>query len=111
MDQGAIGDSMYIIYSGECGVYIFSRKDAAVEMGREMSNGEKETDEYPLQSYKSVATLGANTVVGHTAVVDKFDDGRRSATVVAHTDVVTLVLTKNDYQKILYQHHLIQKTQ
>ena len=48
MDQGAIGDSMYIIYSGECGVYIFSRKDAAAEMGREMSNGEKETDEYPL---------------------------------------------------------------
>ena len=58
-----------------------------------------------------MATLGANTVVGHTAVVDKFDSGRRSATVVAHTEVVTLVLTKTDYQKILYQHHLMQKSQ
>ena len=97
MDQGAIGDSMYIIYSGECGIYIFSSKDAEAEMGQEVSNGEQTKEITSLLSYKSVATLGANTVVGHTAVVDKFDSGRRSATVVAHTEVVTLILTKTDY--------------
>ena len=48
-------------------------------------------------------------MVGEAAVIDKFDSGRRSATVLAHTDVVTLVLTKEDYQKILYQHQVMEK--
>ena len=84
MDQGEIGDCMYLIYSGECGVYVFKRSDDA------------------LSSHRAVAIIGANQVVGETAVVDKFDSGRRTATVVAHTEVVALRLTKDDYQKILY---------
>ena len=85
MDQGEIGDSMYIIYTGECGVYIFKSEHDGLS-----------------GSHKAVAILGANTAVGETAVVDKFDDGLRTATVVAHTDVVAVRLTKTDYQRILY---------
>ena len=89
MDQGDIGDCMYIIYSGECGVYIFDKEEG------------KNT---PMNTHRAVAIMGANTVIGEQAVVDKFDSGRRNATVLAHSEVVTLVLTKDDYQKILYQH-------
>ena len=70
---------MYIIYSGECGVYVFRKTDDV------------------MSSHRAVAILGANQVVGETAVVDKFDSGKRSATVVAHTEVVALRLTKDDY--------------
>ena len=86
MDQGDVGDCMYIICKGECGVYVFNLK----------KRGEAE------QTHRAVAILNKNTVVGETAVVDKFDTGKRSATVVAHEDVTTLSLTKKDYQQILY---------
>ena len=46
MDQGDIGDCMYIIYTGECGVYIFK----------------SEHDGFS-GSHKAVAILGANTAV------------------------------------------------
>ena len=74
---------MYIIYSGEYGVYVFKNKTGK--------------HDHPDQDYRAVATIGANTVVGDKAVTDKFDSGKRSATVVAHTEVVTLVVTKHDY--------------
>ena len=90
MDQGDIGDCMYIVYSGQCGVYIFDK--------------EQKSGDSPPASHRAVAIIGANTVIGEQAVVDKFDSGRRNATVLAHSEVVTLVLTKDDYQKILYQH-------
>lgn len=47
--------------------------------------------------------------MGEKAVIDRFDSGYRAATVLAHTEVVTLVLTKEDYQKILYQHQVMEK--
>ena len=74
---------MYVIYSGECGIYVV--------------NKELHSDPSQLKSHRAVATLGANTVIGEQAVVDKFNSGRRNATVVAHAEVVTLVLTKDDY--------------
>ena len=89
MDQGDIGDCMYIVYSGQCGVYVFDKE---------------RKEDSPMNSHRAVAIIGANTVIGEQAVVDKFDSGRRNATVLAHSEVVTLVLTKDDYQKILYQH-------
>ena len=89
MDQGVIGDCMFIVYSGEMGIYVFDKD---------------KNKQQPEHSHRAVAILGANTVIGENAVVDKFDPGRRNATVLAHTEVVTLVLTKSDYQKILYQH-------
>lgn len=76
---------MYIVYSGECGIYRFDKNP-------DSSN-----------SHRAVATIGANTVVGDKAVVDRFDSGVRTATVVAHTDVVALMLTKQDFQNTLYQ--------
>ena len=88
MDQGDVGDCMYIIYEGQCGVYVFNSK----------------TDLSPESSHNAVAILGANTVVGESAVTDVFEEGTRSATIVAHTEVVTLKLTKQNYQKILKQH-------
>ena len=91
MDQGDIGDCMYIVYSGQCGVYIFDQE-------------QKSGGDSPPPTHRAVAIIGANTVIGEQAVVDKFDSGRRNATVLAHSEVVTLVLTKFDYQKILYQH-------
>mmetsp|Transcript_24946 Transcript_24946/g.33411 ORF Transcript_24946/g.33411 Transcript_24946/m.33411 type:complete len:151 (+) Transcript_24946:745-1197(+) len=92
MDQGEIGDCMYIIYSGECGVYIFKSEHDGL-----------------AASHSAVAILGANTAVGESAVIDKFDNGYRSATVLAHTEVVTFRLTKSDYQKILYQHQIMER--
>ena len=88
MDQGDVGDCMYLIYQGDCGVYVFNEK----------------TSLSPESSHNAVALVGANTVVGESAVTDQFEEGIRSATIVAHTDVVTLKLTKNNYQKILKQH-------
>ena len=82
MDQGDIGDCMFIVYSGETGVYVFDRKQNQTS---------------PLSSHRAVAILGANTVIGEQAVVDKFNSGYRNATVLAHTQVVTLRLTKEDY--------------
>ena len=83
MDQGDEGDCMFVIYSGECGVYIFDAQNQA-------------------NSHKAVAIVGANTVVGESAVMDKFGDPRRKATVLAHSEVVCLSLTKDDYHKTLY---------
>ena len=95
MDQGEIGDCMYIVYSGELGVYVFDK--------------DKANSPSPRESHRAVAILGANTVIGEQAVVDKFDSGRRNATVLAHSEVVTLKLTKDDYQSILYQHQVMEK--
>jgi len=81
MDQGDIGDSMFVIYSGECGVYVF----------RNTGKGQGDT------SHSAVAILGPNTVVGETAVTDRLNSGRRTATVLAHSAVVTLKITKADY--------------
>ena len=78
MDQGDIGNCMYIIFSGECGIYKFKSR---MSVDREFSE---------------VAVLGANNVVGEKAVMDEGNDVR-AATVLAQSDVVTLVLTKNDF--------------
>ena len=79
---------MYIIYKGDCGIYVFNNK----------------TKLTPESDHRAVAIVGANTVVGEKAVSDILDDGYRSATIVAHTNVITLVLTKENYQKILKRH-------
>ena len=77
---------MYVIFSGECGIYVINQQEEGYS-----------SSTVHLKSHRAVATLGANTVIGEKAVVDKFDTGRRNATVVAHNEVVTLVLTKDDY--------------
>ena len=71
MDQGEVGTCMFTIYSGECGVYVFNQS----------TSGEAAQE----NTHRAVAVIGANTVVGEAAVIDKFDSGRRSATVLAHT--------------------------
>ena len=81
---------MYIIYSGECGIYRFDETNQS-------------------KQHRAVATVGANTVVGEKAVTDRFDSGERTATVLAHTEVVALMLTKQDYQNTLYQHQVFEK--
>ena len=83
---------MFIIHSGECGVYITDKK----------------TDESEEKTFTRVAILTGNTVVGHSSVVE-VEPSRRSATVVAHSEVITLELTKADFQKTLYQHELLEK--
>ena len=95
MNQGEIGDCMFVVYSGEYGVYVFDKKQAAGGSGQ--------------SSHRAVATIGANTVVGETAVIDPYDTGKRNATVLAHTEIVTLCLTKDNYQKILYQNTITEK--
>ena len=85
---------MFIIHSGECGVYIADKKTNA--------------DESEETTYTRVAILAGDTVVGHTAI-DDIAPERRSATVVAHADVVALELTKIDFQKTLAQHELLEK--
>jgi len=42
-------------------------------------------------------------------VVYKFDSGKRTATVLAHTDVVALRLSKQDYQKTIYTWQVMEK--
>ena len=54
MDQGDVGDCMYIIYKGECGVYKFNNM----------------TKYTPESDHRAVAIIGANTVVGESAVTD-----------------------------------------
>ena len=49
MNQGDIGDCMYIIYSGMCGIYRFKTKD-------------------PEHVNRAFATVGPNTEVGAKAV-------------------------------------------
>ncbi len=66
MDQGDIGDCMYVIYSGQVGVYIFKAT-------QQDSN------------HHAKAILSANAVVGETAVIDKHTENRRPATLVAHS--------------------------
>ena len=83
---------MFIIHSGECGVYI----------------NDKKSDESEKKTFTRVAILTGNTVVGHSSVVE-VEPVRRSATVVAHSEVITLELTKADFQKTLYQHELLEK--
>ena len=87
MEQGDVGNVMYVIYSGECGIYKFNNRTA----------GSRE--------FQEVAVIGANIVVGEKAVMDEGNDVRE-ATVLAQSDVVTLVLTKQDFQQILYQHQV-----
>lgn len=74
---------MFIIYSGLCGIYIFIKSQ-------------------PNSSHRAKAELGPNAVLGESAVLDKSLQTRRAETVVAHSPVVALKLTKEDYQKILY---------
>lgn len=45
---------MYLIYQGDCGVYVFNEK----------------TSLSPESSHNAVALVGANTVVGESAVTD-----------------------------------------
>ena len=52
MDQGDVGNCMYIIFSGECGIYKFKGR---MSVDREHSE---------------VAVIGANSVVGQRAVMD-----------------------------------------
>ena len=73
---------MFIIHSGECGIYLADKKTDA--------NDSEET------TYTRVAIITGDTVVGQNCVVE-IEPGRRSATVVAHEDVVTLELTKTDF--------------
>ena len=80
MDQGEIGDCMYIIMHGDCGIYVFN---------------EEAKDEDP--SYHCITILNKNTVVGENAVTDAFNDTIRGATVIAHSDMITLRLMKVDY--------------
>lgn len=82
MNQGDIGDCMFIIYSGMCGVYRFNNTD-------------------PDKTNRAFATLGPNTEVGSRAVVDRKPD-KRMATVMAHNEVIALKLTKQDFQNILF---------
>ena len=49
MDQGDIGDCMYIVYSGQCGVYVFDKE---------------RKEDSPMNSHRAVAIIGANTVIG-----------------------------------------------
>ena len=57
-------------------------------------------------SHHCVAIVGKNTVVGESAALN---DGRRKATVMAHSDVVALRLSYVDYHKILYQHQIMER--
>ena len=83
MDQGDIGECMFIIFSGSCGIYKFR-------------TNQKLNDEH-----SEVATIGANIVVGERAVMDE-DTNIRDATVLAQSDVIVLVMTKKDYLEIAY---------
>lgn len=75
MKRGDVGDCMFVIFSGEVGVYIGEEND------------------------KCVATLGANKVFGEKALEN---DSRRGATIIAHTRTVCLTLYKVDYNNIIY---------
>ena len=79
MDQGDVGDCMYTIFSGECGIYKFRSRMSAD------------------REYSEVAVVNANAVVGQRAVMDDGGNDVRDATILAQSDVVTLVLTKGDY--------------
>lgn len=89
MDQGEIGDCMFVIIKGECGVYVFNDEEAQLN---------------PNNVLQAVAIIGENTVVGESAMTDDFENGKRSATIMAHSQVITLKLMKTHYQKILKQH-------
>ena len=83
IEQEDIGDTMYIIFGGECGEYYFPHNYRG--------NFEQALNQQPN------AIFGANDVVGEKAVIDLNNDGVREFTVVAHTDVVALELRKKDY--------------
>lgn len=90
MDQGAVGDCMYIVMRGDCGVYHKKEQDAD-------------------STFACVANLGSNTVVGENGVSDRFEDTARTSTILAHTEVITLRLNKTDYQNTLYQHQIMER--
>jgi CRP-like cAMP-binding protein len=84
--QGDVGDSLYIIYDGNCGVYL----------NKENSRGEIK------RSKQAVTTLTDGAVVGEQALNDRQTTMYRSAHIIAHSEeVVALVLTKVDYIDII----------
>jgi CRP/FNR family cyclic AMP-dependent transcriptional regulator len=73
--QGEVGDSAFVIMSGECDVII-------------------DTPNGPV----AVATLGSNQLVGEIALLH---NGRRTATLRAKTPVVCLLLSKDVFFHLL----------
>jgi CRP-like cAMP-binding protein len=73
MSKGEEGDCMYILFSGEVGVY--------------------------LTENKCLAQLKENKVFGERALDTK---EKRGATIIAHKSTVCLILMKNDYLDIIY---------
>ena len=91
--QGDVGDSLYIIYAGNCGVYR-NKENARGEMKR---------------SKQSVTTLTDGAVVGEQSLNDRQETMLRSAHVIAHSEqVIVLVLTKLDYMDIIQVSSLTQ---
>ena len=73
MRQGEEGDCMYILFSGEVGVYV--------------------------NDNKCVAVLKDNKVFGEIALET---DEKRGATIIAHSHSLCLILFKRDYKEIIY---------
>ena len=87
MKKGDEGDCMYVTMRGECGIFLTDNALAAAD-----------------------AVVGANRVLGDTALnVTHGQVGKRTATVIALKEVTALVLYRQDFQNIVYQHKVIQR--
>ena len=79
---------------GQRGVALFVVTEGDVRVEEEIEDGQPVT----------VATLGPGSTVGEMAILD---DAERTASVIAETDVVALVLTSWDFKAMLRQRPVV----
>jgi CRP-like cAMP-binding protein len=87
MKEGTVGDCMYIIYQGECGVY------------KNELNGKR--------AKHATTTLKKGAVCGETSLKTTEDstieNSLRNASIISHMDkTCCLELNKSDYQEIVH---------
>jgi CRP-like cAMP-binding protein len=87
--EGEIGDTMYVIKSGEVGIYTTLMEDESVSVIK------------AAQERLQLATLKSGDFFGEQALITKEP---RNATIIAHTDVELLKFSKKDLAVVVRQY-------
>ena len=102
MRQGDAGDSMYLVVTGSCDVYVQGKdkhKDARVErlanMGPGLASGEADLG-------RLVNVIGPGDPVGEQSLVTGMP---RSATIVCRESAELIEILKSDFDSILNSEH------
>ena len=87
MREGTVGDCMYIIYEGECGVY------------KNEPDGKRA--KFAATVLKRGAVCGESSL--KTTDTYEMEEGRRNASIISHNDkTCCLELNKADYHEIVH---------